>query len=296
MHYIAMQFASGRAFFVGVLLVAWVALLGCRRARPLGPLLTIAAVVGAVLVLLSATPLPPAAYGVWLLLVAGCIVLSEKQQTRGLRVHTVTVTLLVSVSLGLVATEVPYRFSRPLPFPLDKPVIVVGDSLAMALETGVEPWPHQWGKSVGLEVTNFAAGGKRVGGTAEDARRIALTDASVLIEIGGNDELAAVSARQFGQDLEALLRVVCTPGRAVAMFELPLIPFYNRYGIAQRRSAREYGVTLIPKARLASILADPSATVDGLHLTAEGHRRLADVLTSLTPKGRTPAAGQTATR
>lgn len=290
-----MQFASGRTFFVGVLLVGAACLWACRRAPLLGPALTVAAVVGAVLVLLSATPLPLPLYVLWLVLLAGCLVLSERRQSQGLRVHAVMATLLVSVSLGLVALELPYRFSRPLPFPLDRPVIVVGDSLAMALETGVEPWPRQWGRSAGLAVTSFAAGGKRVGGTTEDARRIAATDASVLIEIGGNDELAAVSARQFGQDLGALLRVVCTPGRAVAMFELPLIPFYNRYGVAQRRYARQYGVTLIPKARLASILADPKATVDGLHLTAEGHKRVAALLTSLVPRD-SRHAGRRATR
>jgi lysophospholipase L1-like esterase len=59
------------------------------------------------------------------------------------------------------------------------------------------------------------------------------------------------------------------------MLELPLPPLANRYGQVQRRLAREFGVTLIPKRHLAAILSAPGATVDGLHLSASGHARMA---------------------
>lgn len=65
------------------------------------------------------------------------------------------------------------------------------------------------------------------------------------------------------------------------MFELPLPPFHNGYGQAQRALAKKYNVTLIPKDWLASVIAKTGNTLDGLHLSQKGHNALAASLLSM---------------
>ena len=78
-----------------------------------------------------------------------------------------------------------------------------------------------------------------------------------------------------------LLKLATGPDRVVAMFELPLSPFTNRYGSTQRLLAREFGVILIPKKVLARIFTTSGATLDGIHLSDLGHRALAEQVAAL---------------
>ena len=103
-------------------------------------------------------------------------------------------------------------------------------------------------------------------------------DHLVLIEIGGNDLIANVPSMTFEKNLEALLRRVSASERTVVMFELPLLPHKISYGRIQRRLARQYGVWLIPKKYLVSVIRGANATSDGLHLTIEGTQRMADLV------------------
>ena len=66
--------------------------------------------------------------------------------------------------------------------------------------------------------------------------------------------------------------------RTVAMFELPLPPFNNRYGDAQRRIAKRHGVLLVPKRVLIGILTSEGATVDSIHLSRRGHELMAETV------------------
>jgi len=62
-------------------------------------------------------------------------------------------------------------------------------------------------------------------------------------------------------------------GLSVAVKSSRLMPpFRNEVGRIQRRLAGEYGVTLIPKRIFLHVLMTPGATVDGVHLSAAGHR------------------------
>ena len=85
-------------------------------------------------------------------------------------------------------------------------------------------------------------------------------------------------APKFATDLERLLRIVCQPGRTAVMLELPLPPFANAFGRAQRLLAKQFGVVLIPKRFFAQTFRGPTATVDGLHYSAIGHQRMATML------------------
>ena len=60
------------------------------------------------------------------------------------------------------------------------------------------------------------------------------------------------------------------------MFELPLPPFCNGYARTQSRLSSEFDVPLIPRPVLADVLYPEANTVDSLHLSAAGHRELAD--------------------
>ena len=98
---------------------------------------------------------------------------------------------------------------------------------------------------------------------------------------GGNDLLDKARPEEFESSLRMLLGLTRRPGRTLAMFELPLPPFHNQYGTIQRATAEEYGVILIPKRLLAGVIGSRGATQDGLHLSEEGHRRLAKIVSGL---------------
>ena len=62
------------------------------------------------------------------------------------------------------------------------------------------------------------------------------------------------------------------------MLELPLPPFYNSFGLIQRKLARKYGVKLVPKRVFLSVLAGGGATLDSIHLSQAGHQQMANVV------------------
>jgi acyl-CoA thioesterase-1 len=64
----------------------------------------------------------------------------------------------------------------------------------------------------------------------------------------------------------------------VVMFELPLPPFANEYGRAQRRLAAKHRVKLIPPRMLVDVLTAEGATIDSLHLSPTGHALMAGMV------------------
>ena len=131
---------------------------------------------------------------------------------------------------------------------------------------------------------NISFGGAKVESALDNGRRINQNDALVILEIGGNDMLGGTSIPRYRADLEKMLDLVCSSHRRVAMIELPLPPFYNRYGMVQRALAKSHGVTLIPKRYLARTIGAPGATVDGLHLSNTGHALFARSLFEILPR------------
>ena len=65
------------------------------------------------------------------------------------------------------------------------------------------------------------------------------------------------------------------------MFELPLFPFQNAYGSAQRAVAAKHGVHLLPKRYFAAVLGAEDGTLDGLHLSQKGHDAMAEIMASV---------------
>ena len=62
------------------------------------------------------------------------------------------------------------------------------------------------------------------------------------------------------------------------MLELPIIPGRWAYGGIQRRLADKHRVTLIPKRLLAGVIFETENTLDGIHLSAKGHRAMVEEL------------------
>lgn len=157
-----------------------------------------------------------------------------------------------------------------------RPIVVIGDSLSAGINDGVDiPWPTRLNEIASLKVSNNA----RAGATCRSA--INQLDGLpkqcvVIVEIGGNDLLGGRSASEFRADLDALLAAIRSPEREVVMFELPLPPFFNSYGYAQRHLADKHHVSLIPRRLLASVLFSRGSTLDSIHLSNDGHRQLAE--------------------
>lgn len=282
-----LQFANGNSLFIGLALSCVACLLLMTRMPRVGQsALTVTAIVGAIGVMLSATPFPVWAYALWGGSLAACLVTAGSSSVKVTKYKRLMILLLFLVSAGLAAAEWPYHRTKALPFPADKPICVLGDSISAGTDARVPSWPDVLSQMSKRRVTNLAFGGNKVSGALAEARSIRNVDCSVLLEIGGNDILDGTTSATFEQDLRALLSEVCKEGRIVAMLELPLPPFFNRFGAAQRRQARAFGVILIPKQCMTDVFGFPDATVDGLHLSATGHRRLAQLLNEMIENSR----------
>lgn len=296
MSWLVYVFGSGLVFFLGcifVLLAQAGFLLANRGWR--ASVLSILALVGLIVVGLSATPLSYWLYGfaglltiVWLAAerrrghklasnpAAVAAVGTTDDSPGGVSRRMLGLRLAVAaIWLGAMLLEAPYHF-LPRVQPLQHPVLyVLGDSVTAGIESGEHGvWPERLPPSI--EVHNFAEMGATARSALKQADRLPPAGGLVLIEIGGNDILGSTTPGEFSRDLETLLQHVVADDRTVLMFELPLPPSMNEYGRAQRRLARQYAVKLIPKRVLMSVFAGDGATLDSIHLSAAGHQKLAD--------------------
>jgi len=267
------QFISGRVFFFGVALC----LLGCVlklffKRTLIRVLARITLMAGVVLVVLSAAPFSLWVYGVYFALLAWAVFRLGKGGCRAEKsVYLLPLLLLLAQSFLMVGMEIRCSMPPKIPFAKSDTLFVVGDSISMGADPPGKNWPQLLGDLAKLKVQNFSFGGAKVESSLDNARRINQDDALVILEIGGNDLLGGTSIPQFREDLEKMMALTCGPHRSVVMIELPLPPFYNRYGMVQRALAKEHGVTLIPKRYIADVMSTPGATVDGLHFSNTGH-------------------------
>ncbi len=133
----------------------------------------------------------------------------------------------------------------------------------------------------GLSVSNLALPGANIQSAQEQIAKIPNIPSVVILEIGGNDLLGPSSSKQFRKGLESILERLHQGGHRILMVELPLYPFKNAFGEAQRDLARKYGVTLIPKRYFTKILGTEGATLDGLHLSPAGHKLFAETIAGI---------------
>jgi acyl-CoA thioesterase I len=178
----------------------------------------------------------------------------------------------------LAGLEAPYWPLPSVPLRPDESVVVLGDSLSAGVGTSdAETWPRLLARDHQLALENASFPGSNIPAALS---RVPEIRARVLfvVELGGNDMLRDTPPETFERRLDSLLRRLQAPEARTLMFELPLIPGGNRYGAAQRRLAQLYGVTLIPRRVLARAVSADGFTTDGLHLSPEGHRWLAQTV------------------
>jgi acyl-CoA thioesterase-1 len=273
------QFIGGQAFIFGLALcVLGASLITFFSKTRIHTWARLAVLAGVVFVALSAAPFSFWVYAAFFTLLALAAFWPAEGLWRGKKAAYMLLLLLWAQSVLMVRTEVLYSLPPKIPLGTSDTLYVVGDSLSMGADPPGKNWPELLGDLAKLKVRNYSFGGARVESALDNARRINQGDALVILEIGGNDLLGGISIPKYREDLEKMLTLVCGPHRHVAMIELPLPPFYNRYGRVQRALAKSHGVSLIPKRYLAKVISTPGATVDGLHLSNTGHALFARAL------------------
>ena len=280
---LVLHFASGAAFFSGsaCLLVGLLAVTFARRKllHAAGRLLILLSLflIGA-----SATPLPVWIWILWGASLAFWLASLRPKLSARSRWRTGALAAAAGCTAAAVGWELRFHLPPRLPAGAFNRLVVIGDSLsAEDFTEGGDPWPRLVARDHGIEVANLAFSGAKAASAARLTANEDFTGALVILEIGGNDLLGSTSSEQFEDDLDRLLDTVCRSAKATTMIELPLPPLYNRFGAIQRRLARRHGVVLIPKRYFASVLTGGESTIDSLHLSPAGHRKMAATIWSL---------------
>lgn len=269
MNPVVLLLADGNAFFFGMLaaVVCLIARWWLTNSIALA-MARIIGIVGVAFVLASSTPFPVWVYCLWLALwVANFFI--PARWTKGL-----AFPLLLALSAGLCIVEIPHHWCPVIPVGKDEHVYVLGDSISAGMGTSERNWPVVLGELSHLQVINLAEPGATAATAVPQEIGILAPHSLVLIEIGGNDLLGNAPSDEFASGLDMLLRGIPSSCTCV-MFELPLLPFHSGYGEVQRALAKKYHVILIPKKVLTNVIGGDGNTLDGLHLSQQGHDALA---------------------
>lgn len=278
MNPIVLSFADGTTFFVGLALVVMAeGLFFLLRNRIARPILTVLTIVGVVLVIISATPLPIWAYAIWTMPAAAGLVLWNLSRPPR-RACTVCGIALLLATLGLSFAEASHRRHPHLAVPKGTTVYVLGDSISAGMGTKDRCWPAVLAEMTPLRIVNLAQPGATVESAIVQARGVSDPRSLVVVEIGGNDLLGEAAASAFRRTLDALVSSLSSNQHQILLLELPLFPFQNAFGQAQREVAAKYGAAMLPKREFASVLGTENGTLDGLHLSQAGHDAMARIV------------------
>jgi acyl-CoA thioesterase-1 len=280
---VLLSFFDGTTFFVGLAMVlaGGLTLLATthRQARRIA---ISASVIGVVLVIVSAVSLPLWAYGVWVIGVLWVLMRASRPNGEYSRCfRRLGVSVLATVTIGMTMFELPHHLAPRVQVSAGCTVYVVGDSLSAGIGRNERCWPEVLSGRFGIPVVNLAMGGATAQTALAQAEFVDRSDSVVLVEIGGNDLLGGTSAADFRWHLDKLLAALHAHGHRLVMFELPLYPFRNAFGAAQRELAAQYDVALIPKRYLTRVIGLTDGTLDGLHFSQKGHDAMADALAKM---------------
>ena len=277
---IVFHLISGDALYSGAaLLLIALAVASTSRKRALRALTAIFALSGVTLVILSATPTRFWLLIAWLIITFAWLVLEPPRSPALRKVRCAARASAAVTILALIAFEIPHALTSRVPCQPGTHICVIGDSISAGIDNSRNAtWPALLTRRTGLEIINNAQAGATTLTARQQVENIPPDVALVILEIGGNDLLRNGDAQSFRANLDQLLADVARPGRALVMFELPLLPTFNAFGRAQRDLASKYNVTLIPKRRFARILTAAGTTLDGLHLSPQGHEELATLV------------------
>ena len=284
------HFAGGDAFLCGMLgfVVCHVALLFFRGARS-RRWLTIGARFGLIWSIAVLSPVPWPLIALFMALLVGWVASQCRNRkapeainaaSASRREQLFRISLAGCALIAVIFELLHCRFSRP-----DSEVAtlcVVGDSITAGLNDGEDTWPKRLSRRVAARILDASQPGATLKSARQQVELLNSFPGDVLLlEIGGNDLLEGLPLVEFEHDMDQLLAACHKPGRMAVMFELPLPPLATRYGTIQRHLARQHHVQLIPRRQMLGILTALGSTVDGIHLSATGHARLADLVQNL---------------
>jgi acyl-CoA thioesterase-1 len=281
MNPIVLQLANGNSFFVGLVMIVAALFLRLRfDGRILGLLLRMAYIAGIVFVIFSATPIPIWAYCLWLGLCVAAA-LSVFNGKFSLQRKMLALSSVLFCSLVMCSIEIPYHLSPTIKVSPNQTIFVVGDSISAGISATERAWPDVLGDISHFKVINLAKPAASVETAMDQITGIVGSNSLVLVEIGGNDLLGYSDSKTFYIQLDQLLAKLTAGNNQVVVFELPLLPFCNAFGKAQRNLARKYNVILIPKHYMTDVFGLKDGTLDGLHLSQKGNDAMANAIYTL---------------
>jgi lysophospholipase L1-like esterase len=278
MNPVVLYFASGESLYSGgTILFFAIAVSPLLRKTWERRLRNIAAWLGLVLMVMAS---PPFSWGIASGFLAAYILWFSVECSSGhaqcrTTLTTVSRVLLAVLALVLCFVEFHHRREPTIVGFQNDHMVVIGDSISAGLDPHISSWPKIMQEMTGVPVGNLARPGADLSEGLMMATEPSPSDHVVLLELGGNDLLSGVPSKEFARRLEAVLTRVASRDRVVAMFELPLLPVWISHGRSQRQLASKYGVYLIRKRDFAAVISGGSATIDGLHLSETGTRRMA---------------------
>jgi acyl-CoA thioesterase-1 len=284
MNPIVLQLANGNSFFVGLVMVATALFLRLWfEGRLPGLVLRIGYIAGIVFVIFSATPLSIWLYCLWFgLCVTAALVVFRNRFSFQRRMLASFAVLICSLAMCFI--ELPFHLSPIIKVSPQQSIFVIGDSISAGISTKERVWPDTLGDLSHFKVINLAKPAATVESAMDQVTGIAGSNSLVFVEIGGNDLLGRTDSKTFYIQLDKLLGKLTAGNNQVVMFELPLFPFCNAFGKAQRNLAAKYGVILLPKHYLTDVFGLKGGTLDGLHLSQKGHDAMANSIYSLIKK------------
>jgi acyl-CoA thioesterase-1 len=170
----------------------------------------------------------------------------------------------------------------------DQRLLIIGDSLSDAYDMPRESgWAYLLGQRLGAdwEVVNAAISGETTAGAVYRLPQLLESNPSshVLIILGGNDGLRALSPAQVRENLQSIIDQAAASGAAVALMQIRLPaslgPVYlRRFESIYAALAEANGVTLLPFF-LESIFDEPGMIMaDGIHPTESAQPRMLDAI------------------
>jgi acyl-CoA thioesterase-1 len=275
---VLLYFISGESLYSGAALLLVVLALSLFFTNKFARFRNLATWVAVIMMVMAAPPVSLAAITIFLVFFAIWYFVSNSAVSNS-NLRTGLTLMFGVVTLWGVALEYPHRQLPNIRHPAAPGLVVIGDSVSAGLDPRIASWPVVMQQATGISVRNLS----RVGATTRDAIEMASQvtpeDRIVVVEIGGNDLIAGLPAGEFEKSLDVVLATLSAEKRIVVMMELPLLPDRIGYGRAERRLALKYGVYLVPKRYFVKVISGANATSDGLHLSAEGATRMANLVT-----------------
>ncbi|MBL4885203.1 MAG: hypothetical protein JKY95_11795 [Planctomycetaceae bacterium] len=260
MNPIVFYFANGTTFFVGlaIVLVSEVLLIRFQK-RFARSALTLLVLLGMILIVLSATPISIFLYLVWGISAGiGYFLIRRNQVTRSTK--QIACGFLAATTSLLCVLEVQYHLLETVLVPQGTTIYVLGDSISAGINGKQKCWPEVLNDSTNFQVVNLAQAGAKVSQAINQAKEIPESKSLVIVEIGGNDLLGGTDAIAFQSKFETLIKTLANQNHQILIFEMPLFPFQNSFGYAQRSTARRYNAAILPKRYFTKVLAMQNGT------------------------------------